>query len=155
MIRPRFRWLPLQYLFPDGRRYYSGEIGSLAPPVEPPVEKHERAEPFFAGPVCLLTGPFTFSAAVEVADAVKTYGLAVIVGENTGGRPNVFGNPFSFVLPHSGLSVEIATSRAVRANGDATDFIPDVSVRTTAEDIRSGSDPVLERAKSCPARTIR
>ena len=158
MIRVPFRWLPLQYFFPDGRQYYRGDIRSLAPSVEEAVQKQERAEPFFAGPVCVLTGRFTFSAAAQMADAVKTYGLAVIVGENTGGRPNSFGNPFPFVLPHSGLSLEIASSRAVRANGDVTDVnsvIPDVNVRTTAEDIRTGFDPVLERAKSCPARTIR
>jgi len=28
--------------------------------------------------------------------------------------------------------------------------IPDIVVKTTAEDIRAGRDPVLERARSCP-----
>jgi C-terminal processing protease CtpA/Prc len=155
MIRIPFRWLPLQYLFAEGRQMYRGEVGSLSPPVERPVRKHERAEPFFAGPTCVLTGPFTFSAAVQMANAMKTYGLTTIVGDETGGHPNAFGSQMPFPLPHSGLSVEIATVRSVPASGDATDFnsvIPDIIVRTTAEDIRAGRDPVLERAKGCPER---
>jgi hypothetical protein len=46
----------------------------------------------------------------------------------------------------------------VRANGDLADFSPvkpDIIVRTTVADIRRGFDPVLERAKSCPPRSIR
>jgi len=156
MIRIPFRWFQLQYLFAEGRQYYRGEVGSLAPPLERPVQRHERAEPFFAGPVCMLTGPYTFSAAVEFAEAAKTYGLATIVGEATGGQPNSFGNPMVFPLPHGGLAATIATARSVRANGNTTDFnsvIPDVNVRTSAEDIQRGRDPGLERAKNCPPRS--
>ena len=155
MIRIPFRWLQPQYLSAEGRQYYLGELGSLAEPLERPVQRHERAEPFFAGPVCVLTGVYTFSAAVEFAEAVKTYGLATIVGEATGGQPNSFGNPMVFPLPHGGLAATIATARSVRANGNTTDFnsvTPDIIVRTTAEDIKTGRDPVLERAKECPQR---
>jgi C-terminal processing protease CtpA/Prc len=108
--------------------------------------------------VCVLTGPRTDSAAVEFAEAVKTFGLATIVGEETGGQPNSFGNPFPFSLPRSGLPVTIATARGVRANGDLADFspvTPDLVVGTTAADMRRGFDPVLERAKNCPPRSIR
>jgi len=147
----------MQDLFAEGRRLYLGPVGSLSPLAEEPVKTHPRAEPFFAGPVCVLTGPFTFSAAVQMADAMKTYGLATIVGEETGGHANQFGNPMPFPLPHSALVLEVATSRTVRANGNAADFdgvIPDIVVRTTAEDVRAGRDPVIERAKSCPERRI-
>jgi C-terminal processing protease CtpA/Prc len=129
----------LQYLSSDGRKYFTGPVGSLAPPDERPIRAWKRAEPFFDGPVCVLTGPFTFSAAAEFADAVKTYRLATIVGEETGGRPNDFGNDLPFVLPNSGLTVNIATVSAVRANGDASDrnaVIPDIPARWTAADIK-------------------
>ena len=104
-----------------------------------------------------VTGPHTFSAAGEFADAVKSFGLATIVGEETGGQPNAFGNQLPLRLPRSGLSVDIATNRAVRASGSLTDNIgvtPDIVVRTTAADIQALADPVLERAKSCPDRSI-
>jgi len=100
-------------------------------------------------------GPHTFSAASEFAEAVKTFGLATVVGEETGGQPNSFGNAFAFPLRRSGLSVEIATSSGVRASGDVTNFtpvMPDIVVRTTAADIQKYFDPVLERAVNCPAR---
>ena len=158
IIRIPFRWMGLQYLSSDTRQYFTGAVGSLAPPDTRPVRSFGRAEPFFEGPVCVLTGPFTFSAAAEFADAVKTYQLATLVGEETGGRPNDFGNQLPFVLPNSGLMAQIATVSAVRANGDLADFSPvnpDIVVRTTMADIRRGFDPVLERAKSCPSRSVR
>jgi C-terminal processing protease CtpA/Prc len=158
IIRIPFRWMGLQYLSSETRDYFTGDVGSLSPPATRPLGAHERAEPFFDGPVCVLTGPVTFSAAAEFADAVKTYQLATLVGEATGGRPNDFGNSLPFVLPNSGLTVNIATVLAVRANGDAADasaVAPDILVRRTAADIRSGFDPVLEWAKSCPPRSGR
>jgi hypothetical protein len=158
MIQVPFRWMGLYYLSSEARQYFNGPLGTLSPPLERPLPERRRAEPFFEGPVCVLTGPVTFSAASEFAEAVKTFGLATIVGEDTGGQPNSFGNPFPFVLPQSGLSVSIATARSVRANGNLADFspvTPDIIVRTTAADIRRGFDPVLERAKSCPSRSIR
>jgi C-terminal processing protease CtpA/Prc len=158
MIRIPFRWMGLPYLSSELRQYYNGEAGTLSRPLERPIQAHKRAEPFFEGPVCVLAGPHTYSAAVDFADAVKRFGLATIVGEETGGQPNQFGNDFPFALPRLGLSVHIATARSVRASGDTADFSPvkpDIVVRTTAADMRRGYDPVLERAKSCPPRSIR
>jgi C-terminal processing protease CtpA/Prc len=127
----------------------------LSPPLTRPVRTWPRGEPFFDGPVCVLTGPHTFSAGAEFAEAVKAFGLATIIGEPTGGQPNGFGNNFSFPLKRSGLAVEMSTTRGERASGNVADFtpvIPDIAVRTTAADIQKFFDPVLERAVSCPAR---
>ena len=85
MLRIPFRWMGLQYLSSEARQYYTGDLGSLAPPVNRPVETRKPAQPFFSGPVCVLTGPRTASPAVELAEEVKTCGLATIVGEETGG----------------------------------------------------------------------
>lgn len=151
-----FRLLP--YLDSEMRQYYRGEVGTLSDPRERPLVARPRAEPFFEGPVCVLTGLHTGSAAVEFAEAVKFFGLATIVGEETGGQPNSFGNGFPFMLPRSRLTVTIATSSGIRANGNIADFSPvkpDIVVRTTAADMRRGFDPILERAKNCPARSIR
>ncbi len=153
-VRPPLGWLPWQYLFADGRRMYTGDAGTFSPAQENPIRNPEPAEPFFTGRVCVLTGADTFSAAVLLADAVKTYHLATIVGEETGGHPNLFdGIYYTFRLPRSGFMVSIPTERQIRANGNASDrsgVIPDIEVQTTAADIRAGTDPVLQRARDCP-----
>ena len=152
-MRSGIRWLPLQYLFHEGRILYTGTEGSIARE-ELPVKSPEKSQPFFAGPVCFLTGPKTFSAAAELADVVKTYRLGVVIGEETGGVPNGFSNSgYEFVLPHSRMSVTISALRFVRASGNAEDrqpVMPDIVVRRSAADIGASRDPVLERARSCP-----
>ena len=127
----------------------------MSPVQENPIRKPQKAEPFFTGRVCVLTGPDTFSAAVLFADAVKTYHLATIIGEETGGHPNLFaGLSYNFRLPRSGFQISIPMQREIRANGNASDHngvIPDIEVPTTAADIRAGLDPVLQRARDCQA----
>ncbi len=159
VIRIPFRWMGLPLLVPDVRDYYLGNVGSLSARRTRTTFARPRGEPFFDGPVCVLTGPQTYSAGAEFADAAKAFGLATIVGEETGGQPNSFGNPLPLPLKRSGLAVQIATATSERANGDVTDFkpvIPDIIVRPTAADYRTGFDPVFERAvNDCPPRTIR
>jgi C-terminal processing protease CtpA/Prc len=103
--------------------------------------------------VCVLTGARTFSAAVILADAVKTYRLATIVGEETGGRANMTMQPVLYSLPNSKFAVSIAAGRSIRANGNADDrqgVIPDIVVKSTALDVQNGRDRVLDRARDCP-----
>ena len=149
------RWPPFKYLFPDTRRIFTGAPGTTAVWTQTELKTPRRAEPFFNGTVCVLTGPATFSAAAILADTIKTYHLATLVGEETGGRPNTTMEPVAYLLPRSRFAVSIATGRSVRANGKAGDLnpvIPDILVRTTIEDIRAGRDAVLERARTCPPR---
>jgi hypothetical protein len=61
-------------------------------------------------------------------------------------------------MPNSQVIASIPTVVGVRANGDGADVnpvIPDILVRRTAADIRSGLDPALERAKNCLPRSVR
>ncbi len=157
IIRIPFRWMGLHYLSSEARTYLNGKNGTLSRPKERPIKTFLPGEPFFAGPVCVLTGPHTFSAGSEFAEAVKAFGLATIVGEETGGQPNSFGNQMPLWLPRSRLYLQIATVRSVRGSGSLTDnsaVQPDIVVRTTAEDIRAFFDPVLDRARTCPERPI-
>jgi C-terminal processing protease CtpA/Prc len=151
--RVPFRWLPLHFFYSQERMLHFGPRGSLTTWPPQPVKQRKKAEPFFDGPVCVLIGPYTFSAAVIFADAVKTFRLATLVGEETGGHPNFFSEAYDFRLPRSGLLASISTVRWLRASGDSADLTgvsPDIVVKTTAADIRAGRDPVLERARNCP-----
>jgi C-terminal processing protease CtpA/Prc len=139
---------------PQTRRLFEGPDGRVVTS-ESRVRSRGWAEPRFTGPVCVLVGPATFSSAMMLANAVKDFRLATLVGEETGGVPTSFGEVYAFRLPNSGLSAAVSTARFVRANGDATDrrgVLPDVTVAPTPEDARTGRDPALEAARSCPAR---
>jgi Peptidase family S41 len=153
-IRPPLGWLPVQYLFAQGRAMFRGPSGKIVTLGEQTTTP-DRAEPFFSGAVCVLIGPRTFSSAADFADAVKTYHLATVLGDETGGRANGFGEVYPFRLPRSGLAVSVSSARYVRASGDTTDHsgvVPDVIVRPTAADRQAGRDVVLDRARSCQGR---
>ncbi len=153
LVRPPLSLLPLQYMMPLAHQLLSGPDGKIVP-FEFSVETPQRAEPFFSGAVCALTGSGTFSSAVDLADAIKTYHLATIVGEETGGRPNSFGEVYWFRLPRSGFLVSVSSARFVRASGDTTDHrgvMPDSLVQPTAAQRRSARDVVLDRAIDCPS----
>lgn len=144
------RWLHAWSLFSTGRKLMGGPDGKI---VELPEEESARspAEPFFSGAVCVLIGRQTFSSAVDLSDAIKTYHLATLVGEETGGRPNGFGEAYQFLLPNSQLIASVASAQFVRANGDTTDH------RGVMPDILAGPSELAAselsvRAHSCPRR---
>ena len=151
MVRAPLNHLPVEKVHPIGRRLFSGPDGTLVQFDEQP-ESHDAREPRFNGTVCVLIGAGTFSSAVDLADAIKTYRLATLVGEETGGRPNTFGEVYYFRTPATGFLVGVSSAAFIRANGDTTDHrgvLPDFEVRRTAEDVRVGRDPVIDRARNC------
>jgi hypothetical protein len=154
MLPGAVRWMPVEYLSGDGRRLFRGPAGRVAT-FTTEVHTPARAEPFFAGPVCFLIGPGTFSSAVDLASAVKDFHLATLIGEETGGIPNTFGEAYFFQLPNTRLSASVSSAFFVRPSGDSTDFrgvVPDIEVRRTAADVVARTDPVMERAGRCPER---
>jgi len=148
------RWFRLAYLSSTGRRLLSAPEGGIVTFTDA-VHPAGHAEPFFRGPVCILIGPGTFSSATDLAAAVKDFRLATLIGEETGGRATSFGEVYPFELPHSRLEAGVSSASFVRPNGDASDrrgVLPDIEVRSTAADVGAGRDPVLDRARECPAR---
>ena len=153
-FRAPLNHLPIEKVVPPARPLYSGPDGKIVRMDEAP-EAHSARDPRFDGPVCVLIGPFTFSSAADLADAIKTYHLATLVGEETGGHPNTFGEVYWFRLRATDFLVFSSSAAFVRANGDTTDrrgVLPDIEVRPTVNDIRSRRDPALARASDCPAR---
>ena len=142
-------WIPVQYLFADGRRIWgtpNGKFLNKDVPLTYPSENPLR----YSGPVCVLIGPRTFSSAQKLANAIKDYQLAVLIGEETGGVPNAFGEIYMFRLPNTQLLVGVSTKRFIRANGDTgwtRGILPDIEIQQNIEDVRKGVDTVLEFAR--------
>jgi len=149
-VHPAIRWTRGWQLMPIGRQLMNGPDGKIVTMAESP-EVHTPAEPFFSRPVCVLIGPQTFSSTVDLADAIKTYHLATLVGEETGGRPNGFGEAYIFRLPHSQLAVSVSSAQFIRASGDTTDhrgILPDFPAARTAEDRGAGRDRAVDRCRT-------
>jgi C-terminal processing protease CtpA/Prc len=137
--------LPTWDFFSLGRQLFHGPDGKIVDLPEP-EEAHPPAQPFFSGSVCVLIGRQTFSSAVDLADAIKTYHLATLVGEETGGRPNGFGEAYIFRLPKSQLAVSVSSARFVRASGDTSDH------RGVVPDIAAGPSELAASTLSIQAR---
>jgi carboxyl-terminal processing protease len=100
----------------------------------------------FRGPVVLLTGARTASAAEVFAASLREAGRARVVGEPTCGC--VLGIRERHPLPDGGVldisEMDYHTAGGVRLEG--LGLRPDVSVETTREDLRRRRDRALETA---------
>ncbi|WP_168167461.1 S41 family peptidase [Duganella sp. HH105] len=106
------------------------------------TEPHKEV---FNGPVAVLIGAQTFSAAEDFTVAFRLMKRGVIVGEATGGST---GQPLFFALPGGG-NARICVKRDVYPDGSlfvGKGVMPDVEVGRTVAALRSGADPVLDRA---------
>ncbi|MDQ2821213.1 MAG: S41 family peptidase [Pseudomonadota bacterium] len=99
----------------------------------------------FDGKVAVLTGAGTFSAGEDFIVAFNTLKRGVTIGETTGGST---GQPLTMPLPGGGTA-RICIKRDLTPEG--RDFVgiglpPDIVLPPTVASLRSGTDPVLERA---------
>lgn len=110
---------------------------------------HGRIRPHktihYDGPVVVLTGPGTVSAAEDFVVAFQTSGRGKVIGQKTNGST---GQPLQIRLPGGG-GARICTKRDTCPDG--RDFvgigcIPDIEIEPTRYDIAAGRDPVLEMA---------
>jgi len=99
----------------------------------------------YAGPLVVLIGPGTGSAAEIFAAAVQDQKRGKVIGRLSGG--GVLGQSH-FPLPDAGI-VSLPTWNLWRAGGKRIEGVgvePDIWILPTIEDVRAGRDPVLERA---------
>ena len=101
----------------------------------------------FRKPLVVLIGPATGSAAEDFVAAFDALKRGKTIGEPTAGTT---GQPIWFSLP-GGIVGQVCTNRTAFADGReyvGVGIHPDIVVRPTVADIRSGRDPVLEAALS-------
>jgi carboxyl-terminal processing protease len=99
----------------------------------------------YSGPLVVLIGPFTASAAEIFAAAIQDSARGRLVGRMTNGAV-LEGQRFP--LPDGGR-VQIPVKDFVRADGRRIEGVgvePDIRVIPSLEEIRSGRDVVIERA---------
>jgi hypothetical protein len=132
---------------PDGKiiEYGNSPDANLIHPGPLPLRYH--------GPVYLLISAETFSSAMSCALAAKDYGLATIVGEETGEPVNSTGEVYEYTTPGIGLRAYLTTKvyLAPKPHPNDQGVVPDIAVETTPADIAAGRDPVLDRVLSLPA----
>jgi hypothetical protein len=105
--------------------------------------------------IVVLAGRATFSAAANFMGDLEAATRYLLVGEDSGGSPNLYGDVEPLDLPHTGLRVEIATTWWVKSRLGADDprvtFHPDVVVAPTAKSWFAGRDPALKVALTAPS----
>ena len=103
-----------------------------------------RGPSAFSGPVAVLIGPRTFSAAEDFLVPLKMTKRAVLIGSTTGGST---GQPI--IIPVYGAYIAICTKWDRFPDG--AEFVgvgiqPDVGAERTIDDVARGIDPVLDLA---------
>lgn len=97
-----------------------------------------------AGKLFVVTDRGTFSSASLNSISFKQNTNCILVGEPTGGKPNSYGEVFTFALPNSGINVQYCAKYFQAMSGDPAALFPDHGIEITAQDFMKGNDPVLD-----------
>jgi len=100
----------------------------------------------FKGSIYLLIAKPTFSAASNFAAAVKYFEIGTLIGQETSGKKDHYGQIVPIQLPNSGLNGQVSTAHFITVGGveDSGSVKPDYEVRQKPEDTAKGVDTVLE-----------
>jgi C-terminal processing protease CtpA/Prc len=137
---PASRWKTPQYraafrAWGRDEQWYDGGYRMIEP---------ETKEPF-RGPIVVLIGPQTYSAAEDFAVGLHASHRATLVGQKSGGST---GQPLRFKFLGGRIFGRVCTKRDQYPDGRdfvGVGIIPDVAVCPTAEDIASDRDAVLDK----------
>lgn len=113
--------------------------------IEPLLNMLEEVQTKKQLDVYTLIAGDTFSSGVMNAMDTKKRLDAVLVGSETGGAVNAFGELYTAALPHAPLVVSCSTKRfELRPDGAGNSLIPDIPAEQTLEDYMCGRDTVVE-----------
>ncbi len=127
------QYMPAFRAWGKEEEWYEGSHG----PVQP------RGDEQFLGPVVVLIGPGTVSAAEDFLIPLHPSGRATLVGERTAGTT---GQPLIVRLPKGGQA-RICTKRDTYPDGRefvGVGVIPDVEAHPTQADVAAGRDTILQ-----------
>jgi len=100
----------------------------------------------FNGNVYVLTGVNTFSSAVTFAAICKCYGVATLIGRETGGVMRGFASTIPVILPQTKMRISVSSRKVKNACGDnyKLGLTPDITVVPEIKDILDGKDSALK-----------
>jgi hypothetical protein len=98
----------------------------------------------------LLVGRKTSAEGLINALEYMKYPDVTVVGEETGGRPNHFGEVRRFVLPESGLIVSHSTRYFELLPEDLPSISPEVETPMSFRQFLEGIDPAIEAVRNYP-----
>ena len=106
---------------------------------------HEPSDRF-KGAIYLLVAKPTFSSASNFAATVKCFEVGTLIGQETGGKRDHYGQILPFQLPNSELRGQVSTAHFVTVCGqdDAGGVKPDYEVKQKPEDTAKDVDTVLQ-----------
>ncbi|MCP5061795.1 MAG: hypothetical protein GY936_04935 [Ignavibacteriae bacterium] len=109
------------------------------------VEKLSKLEDLKQkGKIFVIVGRQTFSSAVINAMNFKDKTEAIIIGEQTSGAPNHFGEVRGISLPSTKIRLNYSTKYFRYTDSIGNTIEPDFVVEQTLDDYLNGVDPILE-----------
>ena len=122
--------------------YKPGAIITGQGPFKNPHKPSDRCK----GSIYLLIGEPTFSAGSNFAAAVKYFEIATLIGQETSGQNDHYGQVVPIQLPNSRLNGQVSTAHFVTVGGvqDKGGVKPDYQISQKPEDTAKGVDTVLE-----------
>jgi hypothetical protein len=138
LLRPQTRALIVDL------RNNNGGNAAVLPPLIRSFAAYRALRP--TSRMYLLIGRQTFSAAQTLVNRLEEYCAPVIVGEESGSKPNRFGNGVAFRLPYSGVRGEISGgyNQAATSRDNRAATVPEIRIGLTLHDWLAGRDPVLD-----------
>ncbi len=100
------------------------------------------------GKLFVIIGKDTFSSAIFNAIYFKNNTNAILIGEETAGKPNHYGNIGVFTLPYSNIDIVYSKNYYTLTEENLNSLIPEIEVKETFNDYKEGIDPALEYVKN-------
>lgn len=119
----------LKYIDVDDYKEWANDwrLGCFLFKNEQSVRQNDKYEELlFDGNLYLLTSVFTFSSAMNFAEYVKDNQIGTIIGEAPGNAPDSYGDIAVFLLPKSGIMVQISTKKWYRVDNIEGLIEPDI-----------------------------
>jgi len=97
----------------------------------------------FKGNVYVLVNRQSYSQSTVTAAQIQDYGWGTIVGEETGEFPNLFASIYSYQLPETGITVEVAKGKIERVSGkdNGQGVVPEIIIN---DHLLDENDEILE-----------
>ena len=99
------------------------------------------------GKMFVIIGRNTFSSAIINTLNFKNQTIAIIIGEETAGSPDHYGEVKIFRMPSSGARVRYSTKYFNFTKKNMKSILPDIDVPVNFSDYEQGVDAAFELAK--------